>query len=161
MQSFVAWTKELWAEETCTGAAFARSGALQAWNQTLKLAPRTVPEPKRHREEGQVREKEHGGFGTVLVLGARVNWSRVGTCATESFIVLLWFLRGRTCSSPFFSKVGRVFASLRRSRPEVMSGLWSQVLRLVLDGPSGRQDDDFGSSNLRKCRDREGGKEGT
>ncbi|CAK9078355.1 unnamed protein product [Durusdinium trenchii] len=109
LQSFVAWTKELWAEETCTGAAFARSGALQAWNQTLKLAPRTVPEPKRHREEGQVREKEHGGFGTVLV----------------------------------------------------MSGLWSQVLRLVLDGPSGRQDDDFGSSNLRKCRDREGGKEGT
>ncbi|CAK9094177.1 Tubulin-specific chaperone D (Beta-tubulin cofactor D) (Tubulin-folding cofactor D) [Durusdinium trenchii] len=75
LQSFVAWTKELWAEETCTGAAFARSGALQAWNQTLKLAPRTV-----------------------------------------------------------------------------MSGLWSQVLRLVLDGPSGRQDDDFGSSNLRKLR---------
>eukprot|EP00913_Durusdinium_trenchii_P010668 g10008.t1 len=42
--------------------------------------------------------------------------------------------------------------TLKLAPRTVMSGLWSQVLRLVLDGPSGRQDDDFGSSNLRKLR---------
>ncbi|CAL1164866.1 unnamed protein product [Cladocopium goreaui] len=76
LQSFVTWTRDAWVDQTksVTAQAFVKSGALQAWNQTLKLAPRSV-----------------------------------------------------------------------------MSGLWTQVLRLVLDGPSGSSDD-FGSSNLRKLR---------
>eukprot|EP00435_Cladocopium_sp_Y103_P066483 s61_g28.t1 len=76
LQSFVTWTRDAWVDQTksVTAQVFVKSGALQAWNQTLKLAPRSV-----------------------------------------------------------------------------MSGLWTQVLRLVLDGPSGSSDD-FGSSNLRKLR---------
>ena len=78
LQSFLAWTRNVWMDSTIsiTAQVFVKSGVLQAWNQTLKLAPRSV-----------------------------------------------------------------------------MSGLWTQVLRLVLDGPSGAADSDFGAlSNLRKMR---------
>ncbi|CAJ1420847.1 unnamed protein product [Effrenium voratum] len=77
LRSFLDWTKEAWvAEEAPTTLAFVRTGGLQGWNQTLKLAPRDA------------------------------------------------------------------FAE----------GLWSQVLRLVLDGPAKGGASDFGSSNLRKLR---------
>eukprot|EP00931_Biecheleriopsis_adriatica_P103359 TRINITY_DN78205_c0_g1_i1.p1 TRINITY_DN78205_c0_g1~~TRINITY_DN78205_c0_g1_i1.p1 ORF type:complete len:1345 (-),score=315.69 TRINITY_DN78205_c0_g1_i1:44-4051(-) len=50
LQSFLSWTKSSWlakedgdgAISSITGLAFVRAGALQAWNQTLKVAPRSV-----------------------------------------------------------------------------------------------------------------------
>jgi len=48
IQSFLRWTVDKWSPgETSTfaGLAFTRCGALQAWNQTLKAAPRKLLQP--------------------------------------------------------------------------------------------------------------------
>lgn len=52
LQSFLQWTREAWAPAAAEGApagavslSFVRCGAMQAWNQTLKSAPRSVLKP--------------------------------------------------------------------------------------------------------------------